>query len=600
VGLLALIVCLTAAAPAQRTWRRVDSPNFVIVGDAGEHELLNVAIRFEGFREALGRLLPVQVITSAAPTVVIVFPHDRSFAPYKPLADGRPLDVAGVFASGRDINHIAIVNDDRPDRLRIVFHEYGHLMLSNQGREVPAWLGEGLAEFYSTLELGRGGREVVLGRPIESYLDVLNEQPLVSLDQLITVSTDSALYKEGRLRPVFYAQAWALTHMIMLGTPNRGDQLDAYVERLARGVPAMDAWQQTFGEDDVLGQLRRYIRSQAFEGYRFTFTDELASFDAPVTSISPAEAAAVLAGFLMTQERFDEAERHLADAERLDPDNASLTVARARLDVERGRHEDGGRRLANLPTPGDWLTAYLAGSAVAELVERRERASDPWHAEAGARLFGAARDGHAEFPNALARLASLDVRSPAGPTAETRARIERARRRAPGRHDYRLIHAQVLGRLLQFDAARSVLGPLLSGRFPAQIRDSARQLMEKIVALQDEAGLAVRASSPTSPAVAVPFREVQAGESRLEGVLERIECRGGGWVAFHVRQHDATVIATAPDVDDIRVISHRDDVRGTIACGWLVMPLAAYVTWRPAAGDPSARTAVAVEILPKR
>ena len=52
----------------------------------------------------------------------------------------------------------------------MVFHEYAHLVISNVMRNVPVWLGEGLAEFYSTYEIGDGGREAVIGRAIVHHL----------------------------------------------------------------------------------------------------------------------------------------------------------------------------------------------------------------------------------------------------------------------------------------------------------------------------------------------------------------------------------------------------------------------------------------------
>ena len=48
--------------------------------------------------------------------------------------------------------------------MQVVFHEYAHLVVSNVMRNVPVWLNEGLAEYYSTYEMRDGGREAVIGR----------------------------------------------------------------------------------------------------------------------------------------------------------------------------------------------------------------------------------------------------------------------------------------------------------------------------------------------------------------------------------------------------------------------------------------------------
>jgi hypothetical protein len=161
---LAIFVLGVGAAPpaaAERLW--IDSPNFVVIGDVSARTLRSVAIEFEGFRETLTRVMTERATSTPVPTIVIVFPSDRAFTPFKPLYQGKPVPSAGLFVGRQDANYIAVVTEGDVDRMRIVFHEYAHLVISNVMRHVPAWLNEGLAEFYSTYEL-RGGREAVLGR----------------------------------------------------------------------------------------------------------------------------------------------------------------------------------------------------------------------------------------------------------------------------------------------------------------------------------------------------------------------------------------------------------------------------------------------------
>lgn len=56
-----------------------------------------------------------------------------------------------------------MVRDWDEDTMRIVFHEYSHLITSNVAGSVPVWLNEGLAEFYSTFQLV-GDREAMIDR----------------------------------------------------------------------------------------------------------------------------------------------------------------------------------------------------------------------------------------------------------------------------------------------------------------------------------------------------------------------------------------------------------------------------------------------------
>jgi hypothetical protein len=127
-----------------------------------------------------------------------------AFTPFKPLYQGKPVASAGSFVGRQDANYIAVVTEGDVDRMRIVFHEYAHLVISNVLRHVPAWLSEGLAEFYSTYEL-RGGREAVLGRVIPYHLQRLQETRLLKLDELLSVDRQFPLYNEKDRRSVFYA-----------------------------------------------------------------------------------------------------------------------------------------------------------------------------------------------------------------------------------------------------------------------------------------------------------------------------------------------------------------------------------------------------------
>jgi tetratricopeptide (TPR) repeat protein len=631
IGVVGLLLCLTVVVPAEAQWRRIDSPNFVVMGDVGESNLRDVAVKFEAFREMLSRLLGESLIATPVPTVVFVFPHDRAFTPFKRMFEGKPVEAAGLFVPRRDINYILIVSDGRPDRFRVVFHEFVHLVVSNTGKRVPVWLNEGLAELYSTFEIYKGGREALLGSLIDHHLAQLNEMPLLPLDQLLAVDHDSPLYNEGNRRSLFYAQSWALTHLIMLGGTQRTNELGAYVNQLSQGVPAKQAWQQAFGTADIARELDNYVRRQDFKGYRFKFSDKVASFDAAATKMSRANSEALLADYLVRQQRLDEAARRVAEAAKLDADKAALEIVRAQIDIAKGDYEAADKRLRPLSPPADWLAAYLAGVAVAELNDEKPGRPERQDIDAARRLFDAAAAGRPAFANALARMVSLEISSGSTPSAEARAAIERARSLAPGRHEYALIHAQVLARQSDFAAARAVLGPLMTGSYSEQIRDAARRVMGYVVELENfQAASESRKGSAGAPStVPVPpivtatpdppppipggkpddpepaetkkwiYREVQAGEQRLEGTLDRIDCSSDGRPVFNLKTPTGVVTFVATELAAVDLIAYRDDLKGSVGCGPFKQPIPVYVTWRPAGGGSSARIAVAIEFLPK-
>src|SRR4029453_17455818 len=104
-----------------------------------------------------------------------------------PLVKENPVRLSGLFVPRSDINYFAVLAGGEPQDLRVIFHEYAHLIISNVSHSVPAWLNEGLAEYYSTYEMLRDGREALLGRPVVSHLQELNNTKLLTLDELLKV-----------------------------------------------------------------------------------------------------------------------------------------------------------------------------------------------------------------------------------------------------------------------------------------------------------------------------------------------------------------------------------------------------------------------------
>ena len=105
------------------------------------------------FREALTLLFSNKVTTTAVPTVVVVFPDDKTFDPFKPVYQGKKVEIGGLFVPRQDVNYILIGPDRGPDALRSVFHEYAHLVMSNVAPDLPVWLNEGLAEYTARSSL---------------------------------------------------------------------------------------------------------------------------------------------------------------------------------------------------------------------------------------------------------------------------------------------------------------------------------------------------------------------------------------------------------------------------------------------------------------
>ena len=224
--------------PADDEWIELRSANFVFVSNAAVAGARRVAFDLEELRAVLGQLSSFE-LRSPVPTTIYVFKSERSFAPYKIRYRGRPAAVSGYFLSCEHGNYIALTADSR-SASEILYHEYVHEVVENNLWYLPVWLNEGLAEFYQTFEVSGG--QVSIGLPNTSHLRRLGGRTLVPFEELIEVSFDSPLYNEAHRKNRFYAQAWALTHYLLLGDDGRRAQLDTYLRMLRSGTPGGPAF----------------------------------------------------------------------------------------------------------------------------------------------------------------------------------------------------------------------------------------------------------------------------------------------------------------------------------------------------------------------
>jgi len=632
--LIAFLV-LAIATPASAAWRRIDTPNFIVVGDVSARELRATAAKFEGFHEALRRVLPSSTTTAPVPTVVIVFPNDAAFMAFKPQYQGKPREgVAGYAAAGRDVNYIAMLSAGEAGD-RIIFHEYAHMILSNAVARVPLWLNEGLAEFYSTFALMNGGRRAQIGRPIPEHLLLLNGSLRVPLGDLLKVDHASPLYNEGNRASDFYAESWALTHMLLNGQPSRVNELTEYLRRVSAGTSETQAWNEVLGTQRTDTDLRVYLRRPTMNTVVIEFTEKITAAPVAETTLSAADAAAFLAALQVRNLGPDAAAKVLDPALKQDQTNAAANVAMARIDLARHDPAAAAKRLLALTPPTDWLFAYEAGIFLTEAAETdRGLAGTGEVLTRASQLLDSVRGTHPDLPNALAQHAAIEILTGTSPpTKAAQDDIARARALSPGRIEFVLMQAELFANARDFASARAVLGPLMTPLYPEDVRNSARRLMgglvdyeqslsasrSRVPASGSNAGTAAGApaSNERSRSVAVPdadqdklrdtrgqgrfvpiFRTVQAGEQRIEGVLERIDCPGGAPVRFMVREASGLTPLEVARMADVDFIAYRDDLTGGVSCGPFKEPMRVYVTVRE--GPPGRqKMVVAVEFLPK-
>ncbi len=596
---------LNAAAPV---WNRVDTPNFVVIGTGSEKSLTETGLQFEGFREALSRIVSPTATATAVPTIVIVFPNDKMFEPFRPVYNGKHVDLDGLFLPRQDVNFVLLGPRQTDESWRIVFHEYSHLIVNNVVPNLPPWLNEGLAEYYSSFELGRGGGQVIIGKPIGSHYQTLAREPWLSIPELIATTHESTQYNEGSRRSVFYAESWLLTHMLMDGEPDRKAKLSAYIDAIDSNLSAAAAWEKAFAGDDIANALRRYAARPTVLSRQYTLSEKIARASGERVMFPPAAAEAMFGELYLAIGDKPGAAGRFGKALELDSTSARATI---------GAAEAAGKPLApaELKPSNDWLSDYLCAAAfVHSRSGTRSRA-----ASAGVvALLEHAAERH-PVPNMFGLIA--EVAGDAGSLSPADIDgLRHAHDSAHARDDYSFALARALAMTGRYAEARNLLGTLIGHPHWPGAHDDALRMMRWVVQREQRANELASASTPAAsndtresstpseretvpePEPAEPerdvqplYRELKDGEKRAEGLLESVACDTGKPAVVTVRYPDRVARYQAARLTDIEFITYQSSKSGRFACGPRVPPDHVYLTWK--ANPNGGETVVAVEFL---
>ncbi len=609
----------TAVARAKDTWIKVRTNNFLLVGNAGEKDIREVAVRLERFRDGFTRLLPGFRFSTAASTTVIVFKSNESFDPYKPVYQGKRNNVAGYFQSGEDVNYITLTTEQlSEDPYQTIFHEYVHLLLHNTLKNVPPWFDEGLAEYYRTFDLSDSGRKVLLGKLIPAHLRMLRNEPLLPLQTLVNVDRKSPYYNERDKTGIFYAQSWALVHYLILGGDRRRQQqIGAFLELLREGAKTDKAFQQAFGADyeTLGGELKAYLLRQTFPVQVVTLPERLpyrSNFDC--VQISEAESRAYLGDLLLHIDRLDEASAILEQAVASDP---KLALARASLGLVRVKQKRFGEaiielRKAQALDPNNFLTHYyhafaLSRSVMDDTLTVTDYASET--VDVMREELEHAIELNPAFPESYVLLAFINL-TREEELDESIQLVRHALSLAPGRDDYVFILAQLYMRKQDFNTARQVLQPMLREGADETIRQSGitllnsmnkiEQQLERLkAAMNAEGNESDDSSDSKEPSLERFLRKPQKGEQRVQGLLDRVDCTPGK-ILFLIDAFGQRLTLHASRLERVRFVTFTEGIGREMTCGQRRPPNPVVVTYLPAK-DARARIdgeMVAVEFVP--
>jgi tetratricopeptide (TPR) repeat protein len=504
---MAFLFALSAlSASAAEQWTRLNTPHFELYTTAGDKKGRELILYFEQVRSFFTQVWPSQGNTEF-PVRIVVFRNEKQYKPYAPNEVA-----AAYYAPGRHRDYI-VLGDTDPEHLPAAIHEYMHLMVRHSGLKLPVWLNEGWADLYSTLK--PAGRKTMVGDLIPGRVQALMTEKWMSFDALTSVGPKSATYNEKNRAGIFYAESWALAHMLYLA-PEYSPKFAAFVAAVNRGKTAAEACRIAYGRTsaEVYADLQAYLRRNRLFGA--VFEAKLAKSEEEAEASLPAafESETMLADLLSVsgkREQAVEAFRNLASE---NPGNPEIPAAEAYLAWQNG-DRDSARAL--------FAKAFAAGGKDPEMcyhLGALELEKDPTSSLAIAALKRAL-DAKPDYTDARLRLGLAQLNA----------------------HDY----AAGVGTLQQIhkigdEQAPTLFNGLAYGYFqtgePEKAREAARNALKWDQSDADKertanimAVLDSRAAFDAPPAPPKnPFSTPGERLERLEGTAKAMDCEGKRFV----------------------------------------------------------------------
>lgn len=634
---LSFIFLLAAGRPvaAKDTWTEVRSKNFLLVGNASEKDIRKVAARLEEFRESFRLLFAKVKLSSSIPTNVVVFKNDGAYKNFKPKrADGK-IDnfVAGFFQPGEDVNYITLsMEGEDKQTFAIIFHEFVHSILNtNFGKsKIPPWFNEGLAEYYSTLEVV-DAQKIKVGLPLGRHLSLLQEQRMMPLSQLFAVTNFQLLQQGDHSRNIFYAESWALIHY--LTHTGKADELGSFFNALIKGVPPEKAFQDVFKTtyDKMEGELRKYVAKSMFKYVEYTLKEKM-TVDAGMTAttIDDADSNAYLGDLLYHTNRADDAEPYLATALAAKPASSMANTAMGMVRFRQQKFADARKFLET--AIADDGKSYIAYYRYAYLLSREGRDElgmiGPPSAESVEKIRSAlnkAIELNPEFTESYDLLAFVDLVSQSHLDDAVNG-LMTALRYQPGNQRYALRIAEIYASQNKLADAETLAKKISETTDDASMKSRAegllgnisqRRMYETQIENQRKAnadavsrarsgsdqGRDMISNDPDAVLRSIneALRKPAPEEKRVVGSIQKIDCRQRP-LAYTVKTPAETFALTSVDFQALDVGAYVAGAdRAQIGCEENISGFNAVITYKPKSEAKSASRGelVAVEFVPK-
>lgn len=228
----------------KKTWHRYRSAHIELLSDYPQERALQAVRVFERGMVFLNQVLPYKAPKQSEPLLVLLFQDPKEIR----TRSANPMSVCTFMVQSPGALHrrplvLAAGDDTQSMRLHWV-HELTHYELYRRYGALPAWLDEGLASYFSSID--DLGDKVMLGTPQRLWRFVDDDKGMRTkkewthkrtvvprawlMDASELINTDyyqfhTSMAQEKSKQSAFadeavnYAESWLLIHMLLHGSP---------------------------------------------------------------------------------------------------------------------------------------------------------------------------------------------------------------------------------------------------------------------------------------------------------------------------------------------------------------------------------------------
>ena len=240
-----------AAPTGRQTWIRLQTNHFDLLTDNEEQDARRTLQTLEETRwffQQTTSLIPA----AGKPLRIIALRSKEEYTPFRLQSTS----FAHYLHSER--GDYIVLQDIRPEHREAAVHEYTHFVFRMAGLKLPIWLCEGTADFYSSV-VTQGGTALV-GGLLPARMRSLRDGVSLPLETLVAADRKSPLYNEREKVSLFYAQSWALVHMLAFDAAY-GPGFSKFLATVSNGALSERAFLEVYGKtlDQVEEDLREYV-----------------------------------------------------------------------------------------------------------------------------------------------------------------------------------------------------------------------------------------------------------------------------------------------------------------------------------------------------